>query len=115
MRVLIFILLLFPICLLAQTDSISGIIKSHINHSGKQKVHSILFYLNKEEEDFTFHEGFGLTKKNGDIYYGHYGSSLGYCPQKKITIIYNISQQNSNFCVTRLVNEVLNISSISNP
>lgn len=65
MKQYLVLLSLIPFCLSAQTDSISAIIQNHISHRGKQKVHSILFYLDKEEDNYTFHEGLGLTKKGG--------------------------------------------------
>ena len=67
MRIFLFFFLLIPLCLNAQTDSILTILQSRINHSGKHKVHSILFYLEKTKEDFIFHEGLGLTKMKGEI------------------------------------------------
>ena len=67
MRIFLFFFLLIPLCLNAQTDSILTILQSRINHSGKHKVHSILFYLEKTKGDFIFHEGLGLTKKKGEI------------------------------------------------
>lgn len=66
MKVFLIFLFLLPHCLSAQTDSISSILQSRINHSGKQKVHSVLFYMDKEEEGFIFYEGFGLTQENGE-------------------------------------------------
>jgi len=66
MKVFLFFSLLFPLCLNAQTDSISAILQSRINHSGKHNVQSILFYLEKGEGAFLYHEGLGLTKKKGE-------------------------------------------------
>ena len=66
MRIFLLLSLLFPLCLLAQTDTILSILQSKINHSGKQAVHSILFYLEETEGDLLFNEGFGLSEKKGD-------------------------------------------------
>lgn len=60
------LLLLLPALLTAQPDSISAILQQHVNHSGKHKVHSVLFYLEQEREGFLYQEGFGLTQKQGD-------------------------------------------------
>ena len=56
--------------------------------------------------------GLGLyaTNFNGDLYFGHfgfYGSYMGYCPQKKQSLIYNVSQGNPSFYVKKLVERIL--------
>ena len=56
--------------------------------------------------------GLGLYESiyNGRTYYGHYGyygSYLGFCPQEKVAISYNISQANAGFNVHQLVEAVL--------
>lgn len=47
---------------------------------------------------------------NGDLYFGHfgfYGSYMGYCPAKKQTLIYNLSQGNPAFRVKSLMEKLL--------
>lgn len=65
MKKYLILFLLFPFHLSAQTETVSDLLQSQVIHSGKNKVHSILFYLEKPEEQFLFQEGFGLDKKKG--------------------------------------------------
>lgn len=65
MRLVLLFGLLLPFNLFTQSDSISAILQKRITHSGKQKVHNILFHLEKQEANFKYSEGFGLTKKKG--------------------------------------------------
>lgn len=56
--------------------------------------------------------GLGIfgTSFNGDMYFGHfgfYGSYVGYCPEKKQSLIYNISQGNPPFRVKLVIEEAL--------
>ena len=56
--------------------------------------------------------GLGLYAStfNGDLYFGHfgfYGSYMGYCPEKKQTLIYNISQGNTSFAVKTFIEACL--------
>lgn len=54
--------------------------------------------------------GIYATHFNGDLYFGHfgfYGSYIGYCPQKKQSLIYNVSQGNPSFHVKNLMERVL--------
>lgn len=59
--------------------------------------------------------GMGIDESvyNGDIYYGHYGfygSYVGYCPKNNSSIVYNISQAQTDFPVYDLVEEILKIA-----
>lgn len=67
MRILLFLSILLPLGMKAQSDSISTILQSRLDHSGKHKVHSILIYLENTDRDFLYHEGLGLTNKRGEI------------------------------------------------
>ncbi|MBX2877269.1 MAG: beta-lactamase family protein [Saprospiraceae bacterium] len=54
--------------------------------------------------------GIYASNFNGDLYFGHfgfYGSYMGYCPQKKQSIIYNVSQGNPSFPVKNLIEQIL--------
>ncbi|NRB49988.1 MAG: beta-lactamase family protein [Saprospiraceae bacterium] len=56
--------------------------------------------------------GIYATTFGDDLYYGHfgfYGSYAGYCPQKKLTLVYNISQGDAPFRAKTLVEQVLKL------
>ncbi|PHS60329.1 MAG: hypothetical protein COB12_13330 [Flavobacterium sp.] len=64
MKILIIILLFIPLISCGQTDSITSIIKSRINHETENPVHSVLIYIEKENKKFIYHKGFGKLDKD---------------------------------------------------
>lgn len=65
MRLFFIILSFLPAFLMAQTDSISTLLQSKLSNKGKHQLHSILYYLEKQQEDFVYHQAFGVDQKNG--------------------------------------------------
>jgi len=64
----------------------------------------------------NFRYGLGLyeTRYGNDVFYGHYGfygSFLGYCPEKDVVVVYNISQSKPEFDFREMLERILEISS----
>lgn len=66
MKAKLYILFFFTNLIFGQTDSISNHITNRINHLANNPIHSILLYMENENKNFIYNEGFGLTNKNGD-------------------------------------------------
>ncbi|RKE95357.1 serine hydrolase domain-containing protein [Ichthyenterobacterium magnum] len=64
MKTQLYILFFLSNLIFGQTDSISKIISNKINHQSENPVHSILLYIENENNNFIYNEGFGLTDKN---------------------------------------------------
>lgn len=57
--------MLLPMSIFGQSDSISTLLKTKINHEGQNPVHSILLQIENDSKKFSYKQGFGLVDKNG--------------------------------------------------
>jgi len=64
MRTIVILLCFLPLLSFGQTEQINNSIREHINHDIDHPVHSILFYVDDELNEFTYNEGFGLIDKD---------------------------------------------------
>jgi len=66
MKPQLYILLFISNLIFGQTDSISKIISNKINHHLENPVHSILLFIENENNNFIYNEGFGKIDKDED-------------------------------------------------
>lgn len=71
MKTLFIGLCLLANTVIAQTDSISKKIENKITHFSENPVHSILLYIENENNGFIYNKGFGKEKKLGDAVTKH--------------------------------------------